>query len=365
MASSTSHVIDMRSDTVTKPSTRMRQLMAEAEVGDDVWNEDPTIHMLQATAAELFGKEAALFVPTGCMGNLLSIMAHCPGRGEEVLLGHKSHVHVYEQGNIASLAGIHTKTLINKSDGTFCLKELEAGIRDWDPHYPVTKLIAIENTHNYCGGKVLPLEFLKQLREVADRRNLPIHMDGARLFNAIAEYDVHPSEVGRYFDSASICLSKGLGAPVGSVVLGTKDFISICHRLRKAVGGGMRQVGILGAAGLMALTENAARLKQDHVHAKMIASAIAALDSKLLSVDPSSVHSNIVICDIDTDIIDNGRLLAAFEEDWDGAGVALKGSAMSRGNVRFVTHLGVSEDDVQRGINKIANSIKRLEGEIL
>ncbi|CAG0915478.1 unnamed protein product [Notodromas monacha] len=266
-------ILDLRSDTVTRPSQVMRQRMSEAEVGDDVFGDDPTIKKLERKVAEILGMEAGLFVPSGTMGNLLAVMTHCCSRGSEVILGDKSHIFLYEQGGYAQFGGVSTKTVETLPDGTFSLKELVSKFSGSKSHCATTSLICIENTSNFVGGRVLPVEFIDSVVELANTRNLPVHVDGARLFNAAVSSGFPPSRLVKGCASCNICLSKGLGAPIGSVLVGKEDFIARARRTRKALGGGMRQVGILGAAGLVAL-ENIQRLHEDHANAKKFAEGL-------------------------------------------------------------------------------------------
>jgi len=354
-------VIDLRSDTVTQPSALMRVAMAEAEVGDDVYGEDPTVAALQKKAADLFGKESALFVPSGTMGNLIGVMSHCRSRGEEIILGHKCHLLLYEQGGVAQIGGVHPRAVWNKKDGTIDLKEIDDAVRDEDPHYPRTRLICLENTHNKCGGKVLPRAFLSDVRALATEKGLGVHLDGARFFNALAEYDEDPRDVAAAFDSLSVCLSKGLGAPVGSLLVGSEDLVTFGIRLRKVLGGGMRQAGVIAAAGQIAMDAGRRRLKEDHKHAKMLASCIADLSSPLISIDPSTVHTNIVICDVDVKTVDPAEILRRLAVVDDKFQVSIRAGAMSASDIRFVTHVDVTHEDVQIAMLKIEKTIQELE----
>lgn len=286
------NIVDMRSDTVTQPTPEMRAAMAKAEVGDDVMGEDPTINELQAKAATMFGKEAALFVPTGTMGNLASIMVHCQARGSEVILGSQCHIHGWEQGGIATIGGVHPRTLTQQPDGTMLLEDIEAAIRVEDDHFPTTRLVSLEQTHNAAGGRVLPLSYIDDVAALCKRRGLKLHIDGARIFNACVALGVSPERMVRDADSVSVCLSKGLASPVGSVILGTRDFIKHCKRVRKALGGGMRQAGVLAACGLLSLKmmSQPERLGEDHRRAKALAAGIA--DVPGLTVDQP--ESNLV-----------------------------------------------------------------------
>jgi threonine aldolase len=265
-------MIDLRSDTVTRPTPGMREAMARAELGDDVFGDDATVNALQADAAGLLGTEAALFFPSGTQGNLAALMSHC-GRGDEVLVGADAHTYAHEGGGVAVLGSIQPQSLPQQSDGTIALEHIEQAIKPDDDHYARTRLLALENTF---GGRVLPLRYLEEAAALARRRGLKTHLDGARVFNAAVKLNVPVREIARHFDSVSFCLSKGLGAPVGSLLCGSKAFIKEAHHWRKMLGGGMRQVGLLAAAGRYALEHHVARLAEDHRNAARLAAALAA-----------------------------------------------------------------------------------------
>ncbi|MCU0509362.1 MAG: low-specificity L-threonine aldolase, partial [Anaerolineae bacterium] len=284
-------IIDLRSDTFTKPTPKMRQAMAEAEVGDDVWGEDPTVQCLEEKAAARMGKEAALFVASGTQGNLVSLLTHC-GRGDEAIMGDQSHTFRYEQGGCAALGGIVPHIVKNQADGTIALADIEAAIRPDDDHAPRTRLICLENTHNRMGGVALTPEYTAQVAELAKRRGLKLHIDGARIFNAAVALGVDVKELVRGADSVTFCLSKGLAAPVGSVICGSREFIGQARRNRKILGGGMRQVGVLAAAGLIALDEMVDRLADDHANAEALAQGLAALPG--IQVEPVAPRTDIV-----------------------------------------------------------------------
>jgi threonine aldolase len=289
-------VIDLRSDTVTKPTAAMRAAMEAAEVGDDVYGEDPTVNRLEALVAEMLGKEAAVFVASGTMGNLISVLSHC-GRGDEMILGDYAHIFRAEQGGAAALGGVQPHTVRNQPDGTLDLNDIESAIRADDPHNPVTRLICLENTQNFCGGRALPVAYMDQVGDFAHERGLKLHVDGARLWNAAVALNVSPAELVKKSDSISVCLSKGLGAPVGSVVVGSGEFIAKARRNRKVVGGSMRQAGVLAAAGIVAVTEMVERLADDHANAKTLAEGLAQIEG--LSIDPSAVETNIVFFNLE------------------------------------------------------------------
>jgi threonine aldolase len=284
-------MIDLRSDTLTQPTQSMRDAMANAEVGDDVFQEDPTVQKLETLSAEKMGKEAALFVPSGCMGNLISVLSHC-GRGDEILLGDRCHISIYEVGGVSALGGVHPRPLPNKDDGTISIDLLEKGIRHSDIHCPPTRLICLENTHNFCQGSPLTPEYMNDVKEVANKFGLKIHLDGARIFNAAVSLGVPVSKLTEKVDSVMFCLSKGLSAPVGSLVCGSSEFIDKARKVRKMVGGGMRQAGHLAAAGLIAITELVDRLQEDHDNAKFLATQLSKLDG--IELDISRIKTNII-----------------------------------------------------------------------
>ncbi|KAF6719369.1 putative low-specificity L-threonine aldolase 2 [Oryzias melastigma] len=354
-------VVDLRSDTVTKPGPAMRQAMAEAEVGDDVMGEDPTVNDLQQIAADLFGMEAALFVPSGTMSNLIAVMVHCRERGDEMIVGDLSHLHIYEQGGSAQLAGVHSTTVTTRPDGTFDLKQLEAKIRHGypDPHYPRSRLICVENTHNIQGGRVLPLPFLQEVRALADHYGLSVHMDGARVMNAAIAQEVPPSTILQHTHTVSVCLSKGLGSPVGTVLAGPRDFISKALRCRKALGGGMRQAGILAAAGKFSLENMVGRLVEDHRNAKTFALALLDCKPALFVVDTSAVETNILRFSLQDSTMTPHEFCTRMSEVGEdeeaalGQGVQVLMYPHVGNSVRAVWHLGISSEDTQLAIQKM------------
>jgi threonine aldolase len=281
--------IDLRSDTVTQPTPAMREAMYRAEVGDDVFGEDPTVNRLEQMAAERLGKEAALFVVSGTMGNLVALLTHC-GRGDEAILGDCSHTFLFEQGGMAALGGIMPHLVSNQPDGTLRLEDIEGAIREDDAHFPRTRLVCLENTHNMCNGTPLTAEYTAQVARLARVHGLRVHMDGARIFNAAAALGVDAQELVRDVDSVMFCLSKGLCAPVGSLLCGSADFIAEARRARKVVGGGMRQAGVLAAAGIVALEEIVPRLEEDHVRARRLAEGLAEIPG----VEVAPVTTNIL-----------------------------------------------------------------------
>lgn len=322
--------IDLRSDTVTKPTPGMRAAMAAAEVGDDVYGEDPTVNRLEALAAELLGKEAALFVCSGTQSNLLGVMAHCE-RGDEYLVGQQAHTYKYEGGGAAVLGSIQPQPIDNEADGTLDLDKVAQAIKPDDPHFARTRLLCLENTH---GGKVLPFDYLARAERLARDAGLGMHLDGARLFNAAVKLGVPARELARHFDSVSICLSKGLGAPVGSVLCGSRALIARARRWRKVLGGGMRQAGVLAAAGTYALEHHVARLAEDHANAARLAQGLRSVDE--VGVEPASPQTNMVFLRLPAE-----RAPALRKH------LAESGILIGSGNpVRLVTHLDVSAADV-------------------
>jgi threonine aldolase len=331
-------VVDLRSDTVTRPTPRMCQAMAAAEVGDDVFGEDPTVNRLEKLAAERLGKEAALFVPSGTMGNLVSLLTHC-GRGDEVILGAQSHTYVYEQGGMAALGSIHPRPLPNQPDGTIALDEIEAAIRPENVHFPRTRLISLENTHNRCNGNPLSLAYLEEVRRLADRYGLKVHLDGARLFHACIAQGAEARAFASQVDSVTFCLSKALAAPVGSVVCGSRGFIVEARRARKVLGGGMRQAGVLAAAGIVALEEMVDRLAEDHANAFRLAEGVSAISG--LSPVPTATRTNMVYVDIEEGKMSSQQLA----EKLSAKGVLVLPTSAHR--IRAVTHYQVTEDDME------------------
>ncbi|CAJ0603333.1 unnamed protein product [Cylicocyclus nassatus] len=338
-----SRLIDLRSDTVTLPSEEMRQAMANAVLGDDVYGEDKTINSLEERCARLFDKEAALFVVSGTMGNLLAIMTHCQ-RGDEIIVGKTNHIHRWEQGNYAQIAGVSATTLPVNADGTMNLDEIEEAIRVDDCHMPRTSLICLENTHNYAGGLVLPLDYMRAVRELATRRNVRVHIDGARIYNAAVALGVKVSNIAQYGDSIMMCFSKGLGAPVGSVLVGSKKFIELARRRRKALGGGWRQAGVLAAAAHIALDRAEETVKQDHLNACKLARGFNEMTPESLKDDLQVVESGItnmilLKCskkippvEVKNFFHSHGVLVMPFDDT----------------RVRIVTNWGIKADDVEK-----------------
>lgn len=333
-------VIDLRSDTLTKPSPEMREVMAKAEVGDDVFNEDPTINLLQQRIAELTGKEAALFVSSGTQANQIAVNAHTQP-GDEVICEQRCHIFNYEAGAPAALSGVQLHPIFGKY-GVLDVEEVENAIRPGNDHFPQTRLITLENTHNRWGGTIYPLDEIKKMRALADRHGLRMHLDGARLWNASVETGISIKEYASYFDSVSMCFSKGLGAPVGSVVAGSAEFIKRAHYYRKMYGGGMRQAGILAAAALYAMDHNVRRLKDDHRRARRLAEAINELPGFV--IDLTTVQTNIVIMDTSLSGKKAPEIVAELEQE----GVRM--IAFSPTRIRAVTHLHINDEDIERTI---------------
>jgi threonine aldolase len=328
-------VIDLRSDTVTKPSQEMRAAMAAAEVGDDVYGEDPTVNRLEALAAEKLGKEAALYVCSGTQSNLLALISHCE-RGDEYIVGQQGHTYKYEGGGAAVLGSIQPQPLDYEADGTLDLVKVEGAIKPDDSHFAKTRLLCLENTQ---AGKALPLEYLKRARDFTRAHNLGLHLDGARVFNAAVHLGVPVTEISKHFDSISVCLSKGLGAPVGSVLCGSKDLIGRARRWRKVVGGGMRQAGLLAAAGIHALEHNVHRLAKDHENAKALAAGLSGIDG--IKVAPAQTNMVYMAVEPQRSV----RLRDFLKE----RGILISG----QGNIRLVTHLDVDRQDVDRFVGAV------------
>lgn len=342
--------VELRSDTMTRPTPAMRKAMAEAEVGDDVFGEDPTVNRLEAMAAERLDKQAALFVPSGTMANLISQMVHC-GRGEEMILGNLAHSFFYEQGGSAAVASIHPRTVPNQPDGKLALLDVEAAIRSDNIHFPRTRMIALENTHNLCGGAPLEPAYLRAVGDIARRRGVRLHIDGARLFNAAAALGVPARQLAADADSISFCLSKGLAAPVGSVVCGSSDFIREARRARKVLGGGMRQAGILAAAGVVALNEMVERLVEDHANARRLAEGLAGQSG--LEIDPGRYRTNIVYFDVVKSGVSAAGLAAALQKE----GVRMLASGTH--TLRAVTHYEVTAVDIDFTLKTMAKVLKQ------
>jgi threonine aldolase len=336
-------LIDLRSDTVTQPTPAMREAMYRAEVGDDVFGEDPTINRLQEMAAERLAKEAALFVVSGTMGNLVALLAHC-GRGDEAIVGNRSHTFLFEQGGMAALGSIMSFPVPNQPDGTLRLADVEAAIRADDEHFPRTRLVCLENTHNVCNGTPLTPEYTAQVAQLAHSRGLRLHLDGARVFNAAAALEVNVRTLVQDVDSVMFCLSKGLCAPVGSLLCGSADFIAEARRARKVVGGGMRQAGILAAAGIVALEQMADRVGEDHVRAIRLAQRLAEIPG----IDVAPVSTNILYFGLTEQV---SKTQEEVQGELAKRGILVGGRA--DGRFRAVTHYWISDEDIEATVEAV------------
>jgi threonine aldolase len=336
-------MIDLRSDTVTLPSPAMREAMYRAELGDDVMREDPTVNRLEELAAEMTGKEAALLVVSGTMGNLVSVLAHCR-RGDEAILGDNSHIFNYEAGGASALGGVVFHPVATGRFGALEVGALEKAIRPaaTDVHYAPPGVICLENTHNRCGGTVLQPEYFRAVRLLADRASIPVHLDGSRIFNASVALHCTVKEFTRQVDSVQFCLSKGLAAPVGSLVCGNKEFLARARRLRKMVGGGMRQAGVIAAAGIVALTDMVDRLAEDHATARLLAEGLADLPG--MQLDLETVQTNIVIFGPKNPPPEGPSFAQLLARE------GVKVGNIGGGRFRAVTHYGVSHSDIQKAI---------------
>ena len=333
-------VIDLRSDTVTKPSPSMLQAMMSAEVGDDVYGEDPTVIKLEKMIANQANMEAALFAPTGTQSNLLGIMAHCE-RGDEYIVGQTAHTYLWEGGGASVLGSVQPQPLDFENDGTLSLEKIKMAIKPIDDHHVRTKLLCLENTTN---GKVLPLDYLKQVQAFCQRKNLSNHLDGARVFNAAVQLGIELREISRHFDSISICFSKGLGAPIGSILCGTTKIIQKARRWRKVLGGGMRQAGIMAAACIYALEHNVARLKEDHENAAYLATSLSNIEE--LEIVQDSLHTNMFFIKV-------GDTYPQLQHYLEKKNIKFPKKPNKSDTIRLVTHLDVSDTDVQRVIQEI------------
>ena len=341
--------IDLRSDTVTKPTPEMRLAMAEAEVGDDVYGDDPTVNRLQEIAAELMGKEDALFVPSGTMGNLLALLVHCQ-RGDEVIVGNQSHIYLNEAGGMSALGGIQPCPIQNQPDGTLALDDILASIRTEDVHHPITRLVCLENTQNICGGVPLTPAYTRQVAVLARQNKLHLHIDGARIFNAAVAQNVAVKDLVGPADSVMFCLSKGLAAPVGSMLVGSRKFIRRARHIRKMLGGGMRQVGIVAAAGIISLEKMVHRLADDHVRAKKLADGLRQVRGLL--VDKDSPYTNMVYLNLADDItIDSKQVGEKMME------LGLLVDAENARRFRLVTHYWIDDTAVEKVISAFRETL--------
>lgn len=337
------HTIDLRSDTVTLPTKEMREAISNAELGDDVFQEDPTINNLEKLAAKKFNKEAAIFLPSGTMANLVAVLTHC-NRGDEVMLGDQSHTFLYEAGGISSFGGVHSRQLKNHNDGTIHLNDIKNAIRKKDIHFPPSRLICLENTHNRCFGMPLETNYVNEVVDIAKNNDMSVHVDGARIFNAAVATGSTVADLTKNVDSVSFCLSKGLSAPSGSLLCGDKNFIHRARFNRKALGGGMRQAGILAAAGVVAINIMSAKIIEDHRNAKALAVGIAKIDG--INIETEKIKTNIIYFKLDHPKINSESLL----------------DIMSKKNIRFfelgpnwfrlVTHSGISKENIDYVISE-------------
>ena len=320
----------------------MWEAMRRAEVGDDVYGEDPSVNRLQEMAAERMGKEAALFVPSGTMGNLSAILAHCQ-RGDEVILGDKAHTFLLEAGGISALGGVHSRQLPNQPDGTLAQDDIRLAIRSDDAHFPISRLVALENTHNRCGGAALSVEYTRSVGSLAHEHGLRLHIDGARLFNAAVAQGVEARLLAAPADSVTFCLSKALCAPVGSLLCGSREFITRAHRMRKQLGGGMRQAGVLAAAGMVALESMVDRLADDHQRAKKLADGLATIPG--LVMDAHTPRTNMIFCSLSDEVPMNAaQVVAAL------AARGVRVSAVAERRFRLVTHYWIGDGDVSQAV---------------
>lgn len=335
--------VDLRSDTVTKPTPEMREAMAEAEVGDDVYRDDPTVNRLEAMAAEKLGKESAIFVPSGTMGNLLALLVHCQ-RGDEVIAGNKSHIYLNEAGGMSALGGIQPCPIPNQKDGTLALDDILASIRSEDVHHPITRLICLENTQNICGGVPITADYTRQVGDIARKNGLALHIDGARIFNSAIAQNMDVKDLVAPADSVMFCLSKGLVSPIGSMLVGSGKFIARARHLRKMLGGGMRQVGVIAAAGIISLEKMTVRLGDDHAHAKKLADGLRQIDGIVL--DEGSPHTNMIYFNLAENLPLNAPQVA---EKMKALGVLVDPDDWRR--FRLVMHYWVDEDAVEKTVS--------------
>lgn len=342
-------LIDFRSDTVTKPTEEMRRAMAIAEVGDDVYGDDPTVNRLEELVAQEMGKEAALFMASGTMANQTAVMTHTR-RGDEIILGEKCHIYTYEVAGIAYLAGVQT-ALVEEVDGVMDAVEVEAKIRGENIHFPETTLICMENTHNQAGGMVVPLDKMEAVHRVGQRHGIPVHLDGARIYNAATYLGVKAADIAKHCESVNVCLSKGLCAPIGSVLVGSREFINRARKFRKMLGGGMRQVGIVAAAGIIAIEKMSKRLEQDHYNARLLAEGLNAING--VKVDLDKVQTNLIMVDFSG----TGLTGDQVSERLKPVGILVNGSPTPV--VRFATHYYITAEDIDFALAKIGKAVNQ------
>ena len=343
-------MIDLRSDTVTMPSKEMKEFMFNAPLGDDVYGDDPTINLLEEKASELFGKESALFVPSGTMANLISVLVHC-NRGDEIILGNKSHIFIYEAGGSSVYGGINSHQIQNNDDGTIDIDRIMGAVRNPnDSHYPITRLVCLENTHNICYGIPIKEIYFKKVREALNQKKIKMHIDGARIFNAAIALNTSVKRLAKNTDSITCCLSKGLSAPIGSLIMGNAEFIYQARRIRKSLGGGMRQSGILAAAGIYSFENMISRLEEDHENAYQLAFCMSQLSE--IKLDIKKVYTNIIFFYLqNTSIKDDEFILELFNNN-------IKIDSKGNRKFRIVTHYGFSKKDVKTVIKKLKLILK-------
>jgi len=340
--------IDLRSDTVTLPTEEMRHAMNNAKVGDDVYQEDPTVNQLEELAVKTMGKEAALFVPSGTMGNLIAVLTHCQ-RGDEIILEMDSHIYYYEVGGMSAVAGVIPRLIIGDK-GILAPQDIKSALREENLHYPKTTLICLENTHNRAGGTILPPKVTEEICQLAHQRNIQVHLDGARIFNAAIALNIKPALLTKDVDSVMFCLSKGLSAPVGSILAGSKEFIKRARKNRKMLGGGMRQAGILAAAGIVAIENMVERLEEDHKNARILGEGLANIGG--IKVDLETVQTNMVCFDINESGMDTYQFLPKLAE------YNILGSPRPPTKIRLVTHYGINEEDIYATIKAIKEIVR-------
>jgi len=341
--------IDLRSDTVTLPTEKMRQVMANAELGDDVYGEDPSVNRLQSIAAERMGKEAGLFVPSGTMGNLVSVLTHC-GRGDEVIMGDCAHTFLYEGGGISALGGVHPHIIPNQPDGTLSIEDIKGAVRGDNVHFPSSKLLILENTQNKCGGISISREYMLAASRTAHDVGLAVHLDGARIFNAAVDLNLPVEKLTEMVDSVTFCLSKGLCAPVGSVICGSKPFIETARRIRKQLGGGMRQAGVIAAAGIVALEDMTDRLSEDHEHARALAEHLQSVPG--VQLDKGSPNTNMVYIKLDQAL---GIDADTFQERLRQKGILV--GVTGQYHFRLVCHYWIRDEDVKKVVEAFSQCI--------
>jgi len=352
-------IIDLRSDTVTLPSDEMRKAILSANLGDDVFGEDPTVNKLEEIAANMLGKDAGLLVPSGTMGNLISILVHCQ-RGTEIILGDKAHTFVFEAGGISAFGGVHSRQLKNQPDGIIKISDIQSAIRVDNIHFPKTSAIALENTHNLCNGSPLSPDYIKDVAQIAHDNDMKLHIDGARIFNAAVSLDLDVKDLVADSDSITFCLSKGLAAPIGSVICGSEEFIYHARRNRKALGGGMRQAGIIASAGIFSMDTMIDQIREDHENAMRLADGINEIEG--LVIDPKNIKTNILYFDIENGK-DRGDELARQTKN-----IEIYPFEIALDNVHFfesrpdhfrlVTHYGITRDDIEKALVTLKNMVK-------